>query len=425
MSAVPPVRPSYADGQFLDAGDFTAEQQYHLAMLRRHHIAHHTHGTVTGLDIGLDADTGIPFVAPGVGIDAYGRELIVSERLVLSANLFGPGGADAVDVALVYDRVADAAGSRWVEQPRVVTTERRQPGAGPPTPSDAVAAFGPADEPPDDPAQAAPLFLGQLRRPDTPGDPPIVDQSGREYVELVASAVSAGDGTARLELAAVDGPFALYAGADASQLTRRLAIGVGGELTVDAGLTVGGALTVGGQLALEPAAATGGWGLQLVSDPGASATELRVQMGPATGSERRRTVVGAWSQSGSFTPLLTVDEDGTVTVSGDMVVNGTVHADGGVVPAELSASAAQYAAAAMTSGIGSASALMDKVTTGAFTPYVARPAATTTTAVRQTTRQLVAHLSQDPSAHAESFAQELKDRGEHLIGPLINALRRL
>jgi len=420
MTDASPTRPDYVDGQFLDADDFTCEQLYHLSMLRRHHIAHHTAGTVTGLGIGVDGDTGIPYVGPGVGIDAFGRELIVTERLSLSGSLFAPGGPDAYDVVLIYDRVAQdgAGGTRWSEQPRVAVVAPTGPGAGPPTPSDAVAEFSAPDDPPDDPAQQAPLFVGQLRRPDRVGDPPIVDESGRTYVGLNASAVTAADGTARIELAGDDGPFALYAGTDPAQLSRRLALDPGGQLTVDDGLSVGGDLTLGGQLTFLPGdQEASGWGVQLVSVASESVSELRVQMGPASGSQTRRTVIGVVAQGGSFTPLLTIADDGTVTVNGDMVVNGTVHADGGIVPAELSGQASQYAAAAMTGGIGASGGLLDKVSSGAFNPYTGRPATSPIT-------QAVAHLSQDES-RVENFVQELKDKGEHLIQPLIDALHRL
>jgi hypothetical protein len=183
-------------------------------------------------------------------------------------------------------------------------------------------------------------------------------------------------------------------------------------------LTVEGELTLGGQLAFaagSPEATA--WGVQLVTVASQSVSELRVQMGPSSGTHTRRTVIGVSGQGASFKPLLTVTEDGTVTVNGDVVVNGTVHADGGIVPAELNGQANQYAAAAMTSGIGAAGALIDKVTSGTFNPYTGRPATSPIT-------QVVAHLSQDES-RVENFVQELKDKGEHLIQPLIDALHRL
>jgi hypothetical protein len=423
MTDANPTRPNYVDGQFLDADDFTCEQLYHLSMLRRHHIAHHTAGTVTGLEIGIDADTGIPYVAPGVGIDAFGRELIVMERLSLGGGLFPVGGPDAYDVVLLYDRVAvdGAASTRWSEQPRVAVVAPTGPGAGPPTPPASMVAFGPTDNPPDDPAQEAPLFIGQLRRPDRPGDPPIIDESGRSYVELNASAVTAAEGTARIDLAGDDGPFAISAGTDPGQLSRRLALDADGQLTVDQGVTVNGRVTVGGTLGFQPGAAADGWGMQLVSLP-ESVSELRVQMGPPSGSQTRRTVIGSSGQGGSFKPFLTVGEDGTVTVNGDMVVSGTVHADGGMVPAALSGQANQYATAALTSGIGAAGGLVDKITSGSFNPYTGK---TSTGSVSAATSQLVAHLSEDTEARVESFVQDLKAKGEHLIQPLLDALHRL
>lgn len=424
MTDANPTRPEYVNGQFLDADDFTCEQLYHLSMLRRHHIAHHTTGTVTGLALGVDNDTGIPYVAPGLAVDAFGRELIVMERLSLGGGLFPPDGPDAYDVVLLYDRVATggAPSARWIEQPRATVVAPSGPGASPPPPSAAVASFGPTDDPPDDPAQEAPLFLGQLRRPDRPGDPPIIDESGRAYVELRASAVTAAEGTARIELAGADGPFAVYSGTDPGDLSRRLALNADGELTVENALTVDGELTIGGQLSFQPGPEAKGWGVQLVSVPAESVSELRVQMGPSTGAESHRTVIGSCGKSGKFEPLLTVRDDGTVTVNGDMVVNGTVTADGGIVPAELNGQASQYAAAALSTGIGAAGALVDKVTSGTFTPFAPPPVTTTTS---QATGQLVAHLSQDPVTRVEHFVQELKDKGEHLIQPLIDALHRL
>jgi hypothetical protein len=423
MTDANPTRPNYIDGQFLDADDFTIEQRYHLSMLRRHHIAHHTAGTVTGLEIGIDGDTRIPYVGPGVGIDAFGRELIVTERLSLGSNLFAPGGGDAYNVMLHYGREAadGPTATRWVEEPSVDLVAPTGPGAGPPTPTGVVANFDPVDDPPDDPAQEAPLFLGQLRRPDTPGADPIIDESGRPYVELHASAVTAAERTARLELASADGALALYAGSDPSQHRRRFAVTADGGLIADDGMVVGGALTVGGNLTFEPGSAATGWGVQLVSAAN-SVTELRIQMGPASGSQPRKTVIGV-SQGGSFKPLLTIADDGSVTVSGDMIVTGQLDPQGGIVPAALSSQAAQYAAASMSSGIGATAGLIEKLQSGAFAPLAPNPPSAAAS-VKQAARQLVDHLQEDVS-HAEAFAEEVKDKGEGFVQHLIDALRKV
>jgi hypothetical protein len=424
MADATPVRPHYLDRQFLNADDFTTEQQYHLAMLRRHRIAQHTAGTVSGLDIGVDADSLALFIGPGVGIDCFGRELIVTERLWLPSDPFPAGGPDAYDVMLLYDRVAvavdDGIATRWVEQPRVALTAPTTAGAGPPPPSVLEQAFGPADQPPDDPVEQAPLFAGQIRRPDRDGDPPIIDQSGRPWVGLTAGAITAPQGTATIELGGEDGPFSVSTGTAPDTLIRRLGLDPSGLLTADGALTVAGQLAVGGQVEFQGSAAQPGWGLQLVRDDAHSVTELRIQMDATDGSATRRTVIGCWGQSGSFTPLLSIADDGTVTVHGDMIISGTVHAAGGVVPAQLSDQASQFAASALVSGVGAAASLLDKVSSGAFAPRTA----TTPTAVAHTANQLVAHLEQD-LAHAETFAEQIKQKGAGLIQHLISALERV
>jgi hypothetical protein len=50
------TRVNYYDGQYLGPTDFTDEQAYHVAMRRRHHLAHHTWGLVRGLTLAVDPD---------------------------------------------------------------------------------------------------------------------------------------------------------------------------------------------------------------------------------------------------------------------------------------------------------------------------------------------------------------------------------
>ena len=40
------ARPTYAEGQFLSAADFVAEQEYHRRALERHETGQHTWGVV-------------------------------------------------------------------------------------------------------------------------------------------------------------------------------------------------------------------------------------------------------------------------------------------------------------------------------------------------------------------------------------------
>ena len=68
-------RLNYFDHQFLVAGDFTAEQAYHLEMRRRLNRLLYTEGIADGLEVRKSADKKVT-VSPGVAIDRLGREMI-------------------------------------------------------------------------------------------------------------------------------------------------------------------------------------------------------------------------------------------------------------------------------------------------------------------------------------------------------------
>ncbi|MBI5877233.1 MAG: hypothetical protein HZB53_06260 [Chloroflexi bacterium] len=86
-------RPRYYQRQFLGAEDFQAEQSYHRDMRRRHNLAHHTWGIVTGLRLLQALKEGTTdeydvFVQPGMAIDGYGREIVLLSPLKLDAAQF-------------------------------------------------------------------------------------------------------------------------------------------------------------------------------------------------------------------------------------------------------------------------------------------------------------------------------------------------
>ena len=86
-------RMRYYQRQFLGAEDFTAEQTYHRDMRRRHHLAHHTWGIVTGLELVQTEDANAPgtydvVVQPGMAIDGYGREIVLLAPYKLDAGDF-------------------------------------------------------------------------------------------------------------------------------------------------------------------------------------------------------------------------------------------------------------------------------------------------------------------------------------------------
>src|ERR1700722_4205939 len=81
----------YSERQYLRSFDFTAEQSYHLEMRRRLNLALHRWGIVYGLELlqGKDdpSDPLICYVSEGMAIDAYGREIIVPQKHLLSEDL--------------------------------------------------------------------------------------------------------------------------------------------------------------------------------------------------------------------------------------------------------------------------------------------------------------------------------------------------
>jgi hypothetical protein len=110
----PPIqRVRYFDGEYLRAGDFQAEQAYHIEMRRRLNMALHLFGIVEGLQL-QGSGTGGPSVvsiAPGMAIDAYGREMFLlspyglNNPVDIDANRIKVDGT--YDIYLRYRAVAE------------------------------------------------------------------------------------------------------------------------------------------------------------------------------------------------------------------------------------------------------------------------------------------------------------------------------
>src|SRR5713101_5995591 len=96
------ARVRYFDRQFLRVEDFADEQAYHVAMRRRHNIAHHSWGIVSGLT--LLAQENSLYVQPGFAIDGYGREIILSQRQPLPVAEFDRQRSSVLDVWILYGR---------------------------------------------------------------------------------------------------------------------------------------------------------------------------------------------------------------------------------------------------------------------------------------------------------------------------------
>ena len=97
----------YYQHQYLGALDFADEQAYRRDMRRRHNLAHHTWGIVTGLELAAVAkEDGAGavnvYIMPGMAIDGFGREIIVLASAKLEPALLLGFAADTYKVWIAY-----------------------------------------------------------------------------------------------------------------------------------------------------------------------------------------------------------------------------------------------------------------------------------------------------------------------------------
>ncbi|SHF55981.1 hypothetical protein [Streptoalloteichus hindustanus] len=341
-------RVSYSDGQYLRLEDFQAEQDYHVRMRRRHNLAGHTWGVVTGLELLAERDK--LSVQPGFAIDGYGRELVLLSR----ADVPIQPSADEVrtyDVWLYYYCYAvdpappgyatcpqkDVPWSnyyRWVEEPRVLVT----PAHGPPKPDEPPAVpegdrkFGPVHPSPDEAAKW-PVLLARVMAGGQTTHFFEIDYSCRRYVGVRAGSVCHPDGTVRLDLT----PTGTDPKRDFGVILRKedkdqelLAVSENGT-RFPKGMTVAGEIRVdGGALAFPASEVTPTtqlpWKVYTAKEAATNRQELRVEL---PDDRKSALVVGAWStEKNCFAPLLSIGADNTVTVHGTLVVNGKL--EGGV-----------------------------------------------------------------------------------------------
>lgn len=352
------VRVRYFDRQFLRTQDFVDEQAYHLAMRRRHNVAHHRWGIVRGLQISFAE--GSFAVAPGMAVDGFGRELIVGESRQISVGAFDERGVDDLDVWLAYDLIeTDAAPSgyagcgqdaatftyRVLEQPWIrLSASPPDPGAAnrrmPQDVPDGDVAFDPIRTPPDDPEQDFPVFLGRIFRQRARPTQPFVydtDPANRPYAGLVGESIHSPSGLTRVQIGAEHGddrrrfavfvpdPPATDAGHDPYfEILDDGAVNVRGQTTLFGDLTMAhGSIELGDGGHRDGARP---WQIYHESDD-ESHHELRVEMGPRGATPGlNQVVIGSWSPDDKkFHPCLTVSDDGTVTVHGNLVVEGGLH----------------------------------------------------------------------------------------------------
>lgn len=398
MSNAATTRVRYFEKQFLRVQDFTDEQDYHLAMRRRHNIAHHVWGIVRGLQLESDGEGNV-FVLPGMAIDGYGRELVLEEKLAVALGAFAEKGSDVLDVWLEYDRVgaepaprgyvgcgrertAESFRYRWQESPLLrltvpdpAATDRRRPETVP----EGDLAFGPDRVPFDDPQQDWPVFLGTVERSRSKPEEPYsytVDLADRPYVGLVGEAVTAPSGRARVqigaELAEDDRRFAVFvldpeASPSQEQPDARLEIDKDGKVDIRGETTVHGDVTIDNgtlEFAVGQAVSTPQpWRIYRVleapQDPqGADLHQLRIEMA-SEGNGHNQVVIGAFSEeSKEFVPCLTIADDCTVTVHGNLVIGGSLVEEQKRADAILSGEAKSFVIGSALSGIAGGNAML-------------------------------------------------------------------
>ncbi len=128
--ADPPRRVNFVAGAWLTAADLSVEQEYHREM--RYLLNRlHGYGTVSGLDVVVTR--GRVRVSPGVGIDALGREIIVTTPLTLRLEPHRSSRRWVRDVVIEWHEVPECPVpgpddsvefTRWVEQPELAVVAR-------------------------------------------------------------------------------------------------------------------------------------------------------------------------------------------------------------------------------------------------------------------------------------------------------------
>ena len=332
-----PAQVEYHQGQRLTAALFRAEQAYHVTMRERHNLADHDWGIALGL--GLSAG----YVEAGYAIDGYGRELVLPARTQFELTTgFDELGGDSLDVSLVYSRGIEPPGDYAVERPVIQLdralgqgADRRHPKVAPGDEN-----FDATRTAPHDTLHPWPVYLGTItRNPADPAKPPVIVTGDRPYIGARAARVFTPSGDASVSLGR---DVAVYAGTASSPVLRW----AHGSPAQKRGLEVAGALLLGGDLRVDggrvvlphvrPASEnkSPAWQLDHVTTTSAAGTpveQLRLVLGPTAAGPATEFVIGRF-ENGQFTPCLTVADDGTVTVHGNLVVEGTAELKGGTIP---------------------------------------------------------------------------------------------
>lgn len=364
------LRPRFREGQLLRSSDLTSQQDYLIAMRRRHVLRAHRWGIVAGLRLqprpdGFDVES-------GVAIDGFGRELCVEEPAVVDGGRFDDLETDLLDVWLVYRAVPLGPPVRGREDCGPGTHGRVREEARlcltPATRAEQVDPFAPMGAPsariglPPEALDGSqdqgdwPVYLGRVRREEAGF---AVVQASLAYAGLVGEQVlspapGSRSGWPRLQVGAERvgdaRRFAVSLPAAAGGLADRLAIGGDGNTSIQGNAAVEAIEEdTGEEWDVRVTRATdgdaGGLGFTPMPDPpkvawpyrvyrtrlkepppdGPTFDELRIEGGSPGGKgdpTAFRVAIGHATLDGPFQACLTVDAGCTVSIAGDLKIEG-------------------------------------------------------------------------------------------------------
>jgi hypothetical protein len=175
-------------------------------------------------------------------------------------------------------------------------------------------------------------------------------------------------------------------------------------------------VTVDGAVALEVGPARAGpspWSISHVQPDGGEELRIELPAPPAAGTAAQ-VVVGHWdADTNQFQPCLTVGADCTVTLTGDLVVEGSVTMHGELFAPGLGPDATRAAMSSFLTGVGSAGTLL-----GQLFPSPIGEVLTSEAGLRRVARE----LANNPGRR-EAFAALVKEIHPDLAGQLSEDLR--
>lgn len=292
-------RPTFREGQRLEVAELQAEQQSRDSALGRHERNVHTPGIATGLHVSpVTAGAAGVQIAPGLAIDGTRRYLLLKRPLTASL-----ADGEDVTVSIVW---------------RQGSTQIELSDAPPPAQADRT-------------QDAWPVVLGRAVRS---AGTVSVDVAGREELQLRATALSDPAGGSRVLLGGQSGystrvlGVQLASGGGFGEVTTVNADGtsrVGANVSVEAEVQTAGAVTLTTPIPPPPAATP--WSLYratLTRPDKTVAEQLRLEVGEARAGVDPNALELLVTQggTGATADLLHVDAGGTVTIAGDLVVEG-------------------------------------------------------------------------------------------------------